>query len=68
MKVVVLDDEEKVCNLILQLVDWDSLGMKVVGTAYNGIDGLALVEREQPDLVITDIACLVWMAWSLSDG
>jgi len=53
--VVVLDDEEKVCRLILQLVDWSSLGMEVVGTAYNGIDGLALVERERPDLVITDI-------------
>lgn len=55
MKVVVLDDEEKVCRLILQLVDWPSLGMEVVGTSYNGIDGLALVEREKPDLVITDI-------------
>ncbi|WP_319559278.1 response regulator [Marispirochaeta sp.] len=55
MKVVVLDDEEKVCCLILQLVDWHSMGMEVVGTAYNGIDGLALVEREKPDLVITDI-------------
>jgi two-component system, response regulator YesN len=55
VKVVVLDDEEKVCRLILQLVDWHSMGMEVVGTAYNGIDGLALVEREKPDLVITDI-------------
>lgn len=55
MKVVVLDDEEKVCSLILQLVDWERLGMSVTGTAYNGIDGLALIEREKPDLVITDI-------------
>jgi two-component system response regulator YesN len=55
LKVVVLDDEEKVCNLILQLVDWVALGMTVVGTAYNGIDGMALVEKEEPDLVITDI-------------
>lgn len=55
MKVVILDDEEKVCRLVHQLVDWDELGMRVVGTAGNGIDGLALIERERPDLVITDI-------------
>jgi len=53
--VVVLDDEEKVCRLILQLVDWEKLGMTVAGTAHNGVDGLALIQKVRPDLVITDI-------------
>ena len=55
MTVVVLDDEEKVCRLILQLVDWEKLGMTVAGTAHNGVDGLDLIQKVRPDLVITDI-------------
>ena len=53
--VAVLDDEEKVCRLVLQLADWEQHQMTVVGTAYNGLEGLNLIRQEQPDLVITDI-------------
>ena len=55
IKVVIADDEARVCQLIQALADWDSLGMAVVGTAHNGIDALELIQREQPDIVITDI-------------
>ncbi len=55
MSVVVLDDEEKVCRLLIQLVNWDALRMTLIGTAHNGLDGLSLVKRTHPDLVITDI-------------
>ena len=36
LKVVIADDEVRICQLIQALVDWDSLGMKVVGVAHNG--------------------------------
>ena len=45
LRVVVADDEARVCQLILMLADWDSLGMEVVGTAGNGLEALELVER-----------------------
>ena len=55
MKVLVADDEERVCALICALIDWQNLGLSLCGKAYDGISALALIEEEQPDLVITDI-------------
>lgn len=55
LKVVVADDEARVCRLILMLADWDSLGMEVVGTASNGFEALDLVQEFHPDILITDI-------------
>lgn len=37
VKLVVADDEERVCRLIVALGNWEELGIKVVGTAANGI-------------------------------
>ena len=33
LKVVIADDEVRICQLIQALIDWDSLGMKAVGIA-----------------------------------
>ncbi|MDT4761508.1 response regulator [Sphaerochaeta sp. PS] len=55
MKVVVADDEQRVCALICALIDWDRLGLELCGTAYDGISALALIEQVRADLVITDI-------------
>lgn len=55
MRVVVLDDEEKVLNLICALIPWDSLGLELVGTAGDGFDGLSLIKEKSPDILITDI-------------
>ncbi len=55
VKVVIVDDEKKLCQLIQYLVDWEKLDLTVAGVAYNGIDALKLIEKEQPDIVITDI-------------
>lgn len=55
IKVVIADDEEKVCQLIYNLVDWKEKEMEVVGIAHNGIEALSCVEELKPDLMITDI-------------
>lgn len=55
IRVVVADDENKVCQLICQLIDWEGLGMSLVGTASNGVEALDLIEKKRPDLVLTDI-------------
>ncbi|AEV28237.1 response regulator containing CheY-like receiver domain and AraC-type DNA-binding domain [Sphaerochaeta pleomorpha str. Grapes] len=55
MKVMVCDDEEKVCNLICALIDWDRLGLILCGTAFDGLSALSLIAEQKPDLVITDI-------------
>ena len=55
IRVVVTDDEAKVCQLICGLVDWPALDMEVVGVAHNGLEALEMVRTLRPDLMITDI-------------
>lgn len=52
---VIADDEEELRKAIVKMVDWKSIGFEVVGQAENGIEALELVERLEPDLLLTDI-------------
>jgi len=54
-KVMIADDEIKVCQLIQNLVNWADFDMEVVGVAHNGVEAIELIEQLHPDLVITDI-------------
>lgn len=53
--VVVADDEEELRRAIIRRIDWEGIGFQVVGEAENGIDALELVEKLEPDLLLTDI-------------
>lgn len=55
LKVIIADDEEKVCWLIQKLIDWDSLGLELIGTVADGKSALTLIEEKRPDIVITDV-------------
>ncbi|MEG1637941.1 MAG: response regulator [Erysipelotrichaceae bacterium] len=53
--VVVADDEIELRRAIIEMVDWAAIGFRVVGEAENGVEALELVERLEPDLLLTDI-------------
>lgn len=55
MKVIIADDEEKVCQLIEHLVDWQSMDMEIVAIVHNGLEALDAIRQKKPDIVITDI-------------
>ena len=54
-KVILVDDEEEVIDAIKSRILWEQLGLQIVGSATNGVKALELVEKLQPDIVITDI-------------
>lgn len=54
-KVLIVDDEHLVRYGIKAMIDWETLGFKVVGEAGNGKDGLHAFEELKPDVVISDI-------------
>lgn len=54
-KVLIVDDEKYVISLIEKLIDWEKLGMKVVGSAGDGMKGVELVEELKPDILIADV-------------
>lgn len=55
IKVMIADDEERICQLIEALIDWESLHMEVAGIAHNGLEACEMVKQIRPDILITDI-------------
>ena len=53
-KVILVDDEVEVIDIMKQKIRWNDLGFDVVGSATNGVKALELVEKLQPDVVLTD--------------
>lgn len=54
-KVVIIDDEEIIREGLKTFVNWKKLNCEVVALAENGTEGLYIVEKYKPDIIITDI-------------
>lgn len=55
MKVLIADDEIKVCQLITHLIDWQALGLEIAGVVNDGKAAHQFICESKPDIVITDI-------------
>jgi len=54
-KVLLVDDERIILEGISRVIDWNSLGTVLIGTARNGVEAYEMIKYEQPDIVISDI-------------
>ena len=55
LKVLIADDEQLICSMIIKMIDWEAKGLTMAGTAENGLDVLRLAGEIKPDIIITDI-------------
>jgi two-component system response regulator YesN len=55
IKVLIVDDEYLVRNLLKKCIDWESINVRIIGEASSGEDAIDLVYKCQPDLIFTDI-------------
>lgn len=55
LKVIILDDEYLIRNLIKMKVNWEEVNMEVVGEAGNAEQALEMVDKLNPDIIFTDI-------------
>ncbi|MGV8983135.1 response regulator [Clostridium sp.] len=55
IKVLIVDDEHLVRSLLKRCIDWNSIGMEIIGEASSGEDAIDLAYKYKPDLVFTDI-------------
>lgn len=55
MNVLLVDDEPWVIEGLRSMVDWENHGFQICGEAMSGPDALQMIERLQPELVVTDI-------------
>lgn len=53
--VILIDDESLILESLQSLIDWAQLDCFIAGTAKNGRQGLKLIRRLRPHIVVTDI-------------
>jgi two-component system response regulator YesN len=54
-KVLIVDDEPWVAYSIAHLIDWEVLGFRVIGEAFDGDTALEMIAEHEPHLVVSDI-------------
>ena len=54
-KILIVDDEGILRNGLKHLFAWEDHGFNIIGEAANGEEALAIIEQNQPHIVITDI-------------
>ncbi|MBQ7795276.1 MAG: response regulator [Lachnospiraceae bacterium] len=54
-KVIIADDENKTCQLIQMLGNWEKFGIEVVAVCTDGEEAYHAILTHKPDIVITDI-------------
>lgn len=55
LKVLIIDDESLVRLGLKSMINWEELGYEIIGEASNGQQGLDLIMKANPDIVISDI-------------
>jgi len=55
IKAVLIEDEKLLRKELILTTPWNQLGCELLGEAENGLDGLALILRIKPHIIITDI-------------
>lgn len=54
-KVVIIDDEFIMRQGMKHMLEWEKEGFQIVGEASNGQEGLEVIEKTKPNIVLTDI-------------
>src|ERR1041385_751189 len=55
INILLVDDHQSFLWGMVKLIESDSPNMKVIGTASDIAEALAILEREQPDVILLDI-------------
>lgn len=55
IRLLIVDDEKIIRKTISEHIDWEQLGIEVIGTAKDGIEAYDMILDESPDIVMTDI-------------
>ncbi len=54
-RVMIIDDEQKIKNLLKLTIKWEMLGFEVVGEASSGIEAINTIDELNPDVLFVDI-------------
>ena len=54
-KAVLIDDNKNTVLSLEYSIEWENLGIELAGTAYDGRSGKELIEKTDPDIIISYI-------------
>ncbi|MBN2851155.1 MAG: response regulator [Clostridia bacterium] len=66
-KLLIVDDEEEVRLGIIRKTRWEDYDFILIGEATNGREALEIIEKEMPDVIITDISMPVMDGLQLTE-
>lgn len=55
LRLMIVDDEQIIREALSQMIDYESIGYKLIATAKNGMEAYDIICDDYPDVVITDI-------------
>jgi len=55
LRVMIVDDEPKVREGLKTIIKWSEYGYSICGECADGIEGLEMIKKLEPDLVLVDI-------------
>lgn len=55
MKILICDDDISTVDVIKDHMPWKDLGISLVLSAYNGVEAKAVIAREKPEIILSDI-------------
>lgn len=55
-KVIIVDDEPIIVEGLQKGIEWEKWNCEIVGTGSSGMEGLELVKKLEPDILISDIS------------
>lgn len=64
MKILVVDDEHILRTRLKSVLEQSGLPLSAVFTAENALNAIECIEKEQPQIVITDIRMPIMSGWS----
>ncbi|MBD2843799.1 response regulator [Paenibacillus sp. IB182496] len=54
-RLLLVDDEEEVREVLPEIVDWSGLGFEVIGTLEDGQEAIAYLQKFEVDVILSDI-------------
>src|SRR5690625_2959787 len=59
-KVLIVDDEVWIRRGITSLLDWEAIGLEIIGECENGKEAFQFVKKNKPDLILMDMRMPGW--------
>lgn len=67
-KLIIVEDEHLIRKWLEIAVDYSTLGIQVVGTASHGQEGMELIQKLKPHIVLTDITMPIMDAFMMFEA